>query len=168
METAFREIRPADNSSIAGIIRTVMPEFGVDRPGFAIFDPEVDHMYEAYQKPRSSYLVCEVDGVVIGGAGIAGLAGSKNEICELQKMYFLPGARGKGLGQQMLQRCLEEAKRFGYTQCYIETFHSMHAAIRLYEANGFKSITTPLGATGHFGCDAFYLLDLDSTSKPGT
>ena len=31
---------------------------------------------------------------------------------------------------------------------------------RLYERSGFRRIAGPMGATGHGGCNAFYLLDL--------
>jgi putative acetyltransferase len=33
----------------------------------------------------------------------------------------------------------------------------MDAAQRLYERNGFTRIPAALGATGHFGCNRFYL-----------
>jgi putative acetyltransferase len=36
----------------------------------------------------------------------------------------------------------------------------MDAAMRLYERSGFRRIDAPLGATGHGGCNTFYLLDL--------
>ena len=50
----IRPIRPADDASVAAIIRAVMPEFGADGPGFAIHDPEVDHMSDAYARPGSA------------------------------------------------------------------------------------------------------------------
>ena len=69
----IRPIEPRDNTAMAAIIRSVMPEFGADGPGFAIHDAEVNTMYEAYAQPRSSYFVVERDGMVIGGGGIAPL-----------------------------------------------------------------------------------------------
>ena len=36
----------------------------------------------------------------------------------------------------------------------------MDAAQRLYERSGFPRIDCPMGATGHGGCNTFYLLDL--------
>jgi len=32
--------------------------------------------------------------------------------------------------------------------------------MRLYERSGFRRIAGPMGATGHGGCNTFYLLDL--------
>jgi putative acetyltransferase len=36
----------------------------------------------------------------------------------------------------------------------------MDAAMKLYERTGFRRLPGPMGATGHGGCNAFYLLDL--------
>jgi len=157
---SIRPVAPSDNAQIAEIIRTVMPEFGANGAGFAIHDQEVDNMFSAYSRPRCSYFVCEMDGRIIGGGGIAPLEGGDEGTCELKKMYFLPEARGKGLGQQVLQRCLIAAKDKGFRYCYLETFNTMKDAMKLYAKNGFIKIPGALGNTGHFACDTFYQLDL--------
>jgi len=156
----LRPIRAEDDPAVAAIIRTVMPEFGATGSGFAIADPEVDWMSRAYGAPRHAYFVIEQDGRVLGGAGIAPLAGAGPDTCELRKMYFLPEARGSGAGAAMMARCLDAARGFGFARCYLETFTGMDAAMRLYERSGFARIAAPMGATGHGGCDRFYLLDL--------
>ncbi len=158
----IRPIQPADDAAIAAIIRTVMPEFGAVGSGFAIADPEVDWMSRAYAAPRHAYFVLERDGRVLGGAGVAPLAGGDPETCELRKMYFLPEARGLGAGTAMMERCLAAARGFGFARCYLETLTGMDAAMRLYERSGFRRIDAPLGATGHGGCNRFYLLELAS------
>ena len=157
---SLRPIKPGDDPAMAAIIRTVMPEFGATGAGFAINDPEVDWMSKAYAAPRSAYFVVERDGAVIGGGGVAPLLGSDGATCELRKMYFLPEARGLGAGTAMMQRCLQAARGYGFTRCYLETLCGMDAAMRLYERSGFRRIDAPLGATGHGGCNTFYLLDL--------
>src|SRR6478735_9636488 len=123
MESDFtiRPIEPRDDATIAKIIRTVMPEFGADGPGFAIHDAEVDTMSTAYSRPRSRYFIIEADGAVQGGAGIAPLDGGAADVCELRKMYFLPTLRGRGAGKAAIDRCLEAARTFGFKRCYIET-----------------------------------------------
>lgn len=161
--TAFsiRPIQPGDDAAMAAIIRTVMPEFGAVGSGFAIADPEVDWMSRAYAAPRHAYFVVERDGRVVGGGGVAPLAGADTGTCELRKMYFLREARGLGAGAALMARCLAAARDFGFARCYLETLTGMDAAMRLYERSGFRRIDAPLGATGHSGCDVFYLLDLD-------
>ncbi len=156
----LRSITPADDAAISAIIRRVMPEFGADGPGFAIHDPEVGAMSEAYAAPGAAYFVIEREGRVLGGAGIAALADAGADICELRKMYFLPELRGCGAGRGLLRHCLSKARELGYRQCYIETLHGMEVAQRLYESEGFRRIDAPIGNTGHFGCNRFYLLDL--------
>ena len=153
----IRPIRPDDDAAMAAIIRTVMPEFGATGCGFAINDPEVDWMSRAYDAPRCAYFVIEQDGVVVGGAGIAPLEGGDAGTGELRKMYFLPQARGRGAGAAMMQRCLQAARDAGFRQCYLETLGGMDAAMKLYERSGFPRIDGPMGATGHGGCNTFYL-----------
>src|SRR5688572_595383 len=99
----FRPIEPADDPAVARLIRAVMPEFGACGSGFAIQDPEVDRMHATYSLPRSAYWVLQRDGAVIGGGGVAPLRGGDEDTCELQKMYFLPEARGLGLGRRLLE-----------------------------------------------------------------
>ena len=157
---AIRPIRADDEIAIAAIIRTVMPEFGANGDGFAINDPEVDWMSRAYAEPRSAYFVVECAGRVAGGGGVAPLVGGDAGTCELRKMYFLPELRGLGAGTALMQVCLDTARGFGFRQCYLETLRGMDAAMKLYEKTGFSRLPGPLGATGHGGCDAFYLLSL--------
>ena len=140
MRLAIRRITKEDDKAIANIIRTVMPEFGASGQGFAIHDNEVDNMFEAYSQPRCAYFVCAIEGMVVGGAGIAPLAGGDVNTCELKKMYFLPAGRGKGFGKQVLLQCLKTAKEAGFTYCYLETFNTMKDAMNLYEKTGFKKI----------------------------
>lgn len=156
----IRPIRAEDDAAVASIIRAVMPEFGASGSGFAINDPEVDWMHRAYSAPRSAYFVVERDARVCGGAGVAPLEGGDESTCELRKMYFLPELRGLGAGAALMARCLDAARGFGFRRCYIETLTGMDAAMRLYERTGFRRTDTPLGATGHGGCDRYYLLDL--------
>jgi len=156
----IRPIAAGDDAAMAAIIRSVMPSFGAVGDGFAINDPEVDWMSRAYSEPRCSYFVVEVDGVVKGGAGVAPLTNGDEDVCELRKMYFLPEMRGRGAGAAMMERCLDAARGHGFRRCYLETLRGMDAAMKLYERSGFRKIPGPLGATGHGGCNAFYLLDL--------
>lgn len=156
----LRPIEARDDAAVAGIIRTVMPEFGAVGDGYAINDPEVDWMSRAYADPRSAYFVIEHEGIVQGGGGVAPLAGADTDTCELRKMYFLPTLRGLGAGAALMMQCLDAARRIGFKRCYLETLTGMDAAKKLYARTGFRRIDGPLGATGHGGCNTFYLRDL--------
>ena len=145
---------------MAAIIREVMTSFGAYGPGYSINDPEVDAMSAHYPEPRAAYFVLEHGGCLLGGGGIGPLAGAGPDTCELRKMYFQPELRGRGFGEKMLQRCLLAARERGYRRCYLETLTHMDAAQQLYAKAGFTRIPGPLGATGHSGCNRFYLLEL--------
>jgi putative acetyltransferase len=156
----IRPIEARDDVAVAQVIRSVMPEFGADGPGFAIHDPEVDAMSAAYSGPGQRYFVVELGGEVTGGAGISALAGGDGTVCELRKMYFLPRLRGLGAGRALISQCLDFARTAGFAQCYLETLTGMDRAQALYERVGFQRITAAMGATGHFACNRFYLLSL--------
>ncbi len=157
----FRPIRPEDDAAVAAIIRTVMPEFGADGPGFALHDPEVDHMSRAYAALGATYfVVVDEEGCLVGGGGVARLEGGTEGVCELRKMYFLRSARGKGAGEALLRHCLAVALELGYRICYLETLTGMDRAIKLYQKLGFQPLCAPLGRTGHGGCDRWFALDL--------
>lgn len=159
----MRLIEAKDDPQMGRIIRQVMTEFNAVGEGYSIQDPEVDAMTAAYSDDRAAYFVIEnSSGQLVGGAGYAQLAGADTNTCELRKMYLIEGGRGAGLGRILLETCLEGARQDGYQRCYLETLDHMTSARRLYEANGFKRINKPLGATGHFGCDAWYELPLVS------
>ena len=163
---AIRPMRPGDRVAVARLIRVVMPELGAKGPGFAINDPEVDDMFGAYQAARSAYFVVTRPDprtgaeVVVGGGGYAPLVGGDGETGELRKMYFMPEVRGLGLGQKLLASCLAHATRAGFARMYLETLAAMVQARTLYERSGFQRLSRPMGATGHFGCNSFYVKDL--------
>ena len=153
----IREIEPKDNAQLAKVIRSVILEMGAPKTGTAYEDKATDQMFETYQKEKTVYFVLELNNNVIGGAGIAQLDNSKDNTCELQKMYFLPKARGKGLGTKLITKCLEKAKELGFENCYLETLPYMKAAVKLYKKNGFINLEKPLGNTQHYSCNVWML-----------
>jgi putative acetyltransferase len=158
----IREIQPADNRRIAEIIRQVLTEYGANRPGFAWADPELEELATAYHNEQSAYYVVTVQGVVVGGAGIAPFPCETPQLCELQKMYLLPDQRGQGIGRALMATALHAAQSKHYRGCYLETLGGMTEAIALYEKSGFQQLTYPLGNSGHTGCNRFYLMQFSS------
>jgi len=151
----LRKIKSKDNGLIAKIIRKVLLEFGGDKPGTAYHDYDTDHMFEAYQANNEVYYIALIDDKVVGGCGIKALKGNTLEICELQKLYILAETRGMGIGRILVEKCLEFAIQSGYKKCYLETFPTMLAAINLYQKYGFTRLKSPMGETGHCGCDVW-------------
>ena len=156
----IRKIEKKDNREVAQLIRSIFDEMNIPKVGTAYADPYLDLMFEEYSKSKSVYFVVEHNGKIIGSAGVAPLESETETICELQKMYFLPEARGKGIGSQMMYNCLQSAKDFGFQKCYLETMPFMHDAQKLYKKVGFEYINAPMGSTGHVSCPIWMLKDL--------
>ncbi|WP_105648561.1 GNAT family N-acetyltransferase [Cronobacter dublinensis] len=161
VEIIMRRMTAADNATVARVIRQVSAEYGLTADkGYTVADPNLDVLYTQYSKPGHAYWVVELDGEVVGGGGIAPLACSETDLCELQKMYFLPAARGKGLAKKLALQALEFARAQGYRRCYLETTAFLKEAIALYERLGFVHISEPLGCTGHVDCEVRMLKTL--------
>lgn len=157
MHWIIRPVESQDNGPLEAMIKAVLIEYGCVGEGYAFSDPELACLYETYSQPGSAYWVLadsETDRIM-GGGGFARLAGTmpKEGICELQKLYFSPEARGHGFGKKFMTLCLEGATHAGYRLMYLETVPQMKEAIGLYEKFGFTHIPGPMGDTGHSKCD---------------
>ncbi|ASV31959.1 GNAT family N-acetyltransferase [Maribacter cobaltidurans] len=159
-EVRIREINPGDNEEVARVVREVLVEMGVPKVGTAYADKALDYMYEKYDVPKATYFVIDDGGNIIGCAGVAQLENYEGNVCELQKMYFLKEARGRGLGAKMMEVCLDRAREFGYEKCYLETMPYMKDAQKLYKKSGFEYIDAPMGNTGHYSCPVWMLKTL--------
>ncbi len=159
-EPIIRPIEKKDDQQIAHVIRAVLFELGVPRVGTVYEDAGLDRMFETFQKEKARYFVVTKNDNIVGGGGIAQLDNYKGNVCELQKMYFFPIARGRGIGALMIDVCLQTAKEFGYERCYLETMPYMKAAQNLYRKHGFEALPGPMGDTGHFACGVYMIKDL--------
>lgn len=156
----LRKITEADNETMAVIIRSSLEEFGAAKPGTVYFDPTTDNLFGLFTAKNSVYFIAESNGEIAGGAGIFPTEGLPFATCELVKMYVSSNARGMGLGQLLLDKCIEEAKASGFNKMYIETMLELINAIEMYKKNGFTFLTGPIGNSGHTGCDIFMIKDL--------
>lgn len=160
MNYTIRKIEPKDNLKIASVIRNIFEELDAPKVGTAYADPHLNTLFEVYQAENEIYFVVEKDEMILGGCGVGNLMDGEFKICELQKMYLAKEARGKGIAQELMQKCLEFAKQVGYNKCYIETLPFMKDAQKLYVKSGFTYIDAPMGSTGHNACDVFMIKDL--------
>ena len=154
MKDTIREIEPRDNQAVEQMIRTCLLEYGGGREGTAWCDPDLGRFSELYTGEGRKYWVATDEvGTVVGGAGIGPLEGVEG-VCELQKMYCLPAARGTGTARRLIELCLDYAAKY-YKICYLETFGNMYAAQKFYAKHGFTRLDAPMGGTGHYSCDVW-------------
>lgn len=156
----IRPILPRDNAEIAGIIRSVLTEFGADKPGTVFTDPTTDDLFSLFQEPRSVYYVAEENGKLLGGCGIYPTEGLPDGCTELVKLYLAADGRGRGTGKQLMETCAGAARSLGFTELYLETLPELHIAVGLYEKCGFAYLPGPYGNSGHYACNIHMLKKL--------
>ncbi len=149
----IRPLLAEDNLRIAQIIRSVLAEFGANKPGTVYFDPTTDDLFNLFSIEGAAYFVAVAEGQIIGGSGIYPTTGLPAGFCELVKLYLIPEARGLGLGLRLMKTCFLKAAELGFSDIYLETMPELRNAIGLYEKAGFSYLPGPLGKSGHFGCD---------------
>lgn len=156
MAYRIREIEKRDDSAVESVIRSCLIEFGANHEGTAWADPDLCRFSEIYNTEGNKYWVAEDEtGEIVGGVGI-GCLDKYGALCELQKMYCLPHARGTGLAHELITIALDYAKKY-YSRCYLETCDNMIAAQKFYEKHGFFRVDKPVIETEHFACEVKYL-----------
>jgi putative acetyltransferase len=160
MQITYRRLEIKDSPVIAALIRAILEEFHIDRPGTAYTDPTTDDLFSLFSEPHSVYYVAQKEGIIVGGCGIFPTDGLPGDCVELVKYYVLPEVRGQGIGKKLMQLCIEQARQFGYTRLYLETVPELGDAIRIYEKAGFEHISDAMGNSGHYFCNVWMLKDL--------
>ncbi|MBF4607974.1 ribosomal protein S18-alanine N-acetyltransferase [Curtobacterium sp. VKM Ac-1393] len=95
--------------------------------------------------PHGYYIVIEtVDDttvpLVVGYAGLSSLAG--NPVADVQTIAVAADQRGKGLGRVLFSELLDEARRRGVHEVFLEVRADNPVAQAMYAAFGFERIAT--------------------------
>lgn len=160
MNYTIREILPEDNQTLASVIRSILEEHGMNKPGTVYTDPTTDQLFELFQTPDSFYYVVEIDDAIVGGCGVFPTDGLPDGCAELVKLYLLSNCRGLGIGKLLLDLCAETASKIGYRKLYLESMPELSKAVGLYESVGYERIDAPMGNSGHFACDLWMIKEL--------
>jgi len=162
MTLTIREIEQKDNPNIARVIRHILKEHGVDKPGTVFTDPTTDTLFEVFEHSNAYYEIVEDENSneILGGCGIFPTDGLPDGCIELVKLYLHASTRGKGLGRTLMERSIEKAREMGFSTVYLETFPELGSAVELYRKLGFVDLNEPLGNSGHFACNMWMLKDL--------
>lgn len=155
----FRIIQHSDNKELAEVIRIVLREHGVAKPGTVYTDPTTDALFELFQPETASYFVATDGDKIIGGCGIYPTEGLPAGCAELVKLYLLKEYRNLGIGKKLIEQSIEFASKY-YNSIYLETMNELAGAIELYKRLGFRFIDQRLGDSGHFSCPLWMLKSL--------
>ncbi len=86
---------------------------------------------------RGIYLIAHVDAVAVGMGALRPL---EEHSAEVRRLYVLPSHRRLGVARLILAELERQALHFGYHVLRLETGDRQQAALRLYEACGFRRI----------------------------
>jgi putative acetyltransferase len=106
----------------------------------AAYPPESRHGYSVDMLIREGvhFFVARVDGAPAGCAGVEFVP--DGGYGELKRMYVRPAWRGARIGLRLLQHIEDHTRSAGYMLLRLETGVDQAAAIRLYEAAGYRRI----------------------------
>jgi len=107
---------------------------------FQDFAQELATLPGAYAPPRGRLLLAGPPEAPLGCIAVRplSLAGApEGATGEVKRLYVRPEARGTGLGRELVEALLREARAIGYRELKLDTIDWMADARRLYQRLGF-------------------------------
>ena len=109
--------------------------------GFQDFESELQHLPGDYAAPRGALLLAIVNHEVAGCCALRPLdAADAPNASEMKRLYVRPAFRRLGLGRQLAEAIMDEARRHGYGCILLDTLDEMETARALYEDLGFEEV----------------------------
>jgi ribosomal protein S18 acetylase RimI-like enzyme len=103
-----------------------------------------DTLAEELADACSTFFLAEIDAVI---AGYAKLIESYAPDCvtgkqpvEIERIYTLPEHFGKGVGEALMNRCLQEAKQQGFQTVWLGVWERNDRARAFYRKFGFRDV----------------------------
>src|SRR5688572_127693 len=123
---------PADLEALRELFREYAR--GVDEPCcFAGFEREV------LELPRGYFLLLLAEDPA-GATGCVALRALDARTAEVKRLYVRSRARGRGTGRALIEAALAAAREAGYRRVVLDSLPTMHEALGLYRALGFREI----------------------------
>ncbi|HEX8195615.1 MAG TPA: GNAT family N-acetyltransferase [Pyrinomonadaceae bacterium] len=105
---------------------------------FQQFEDELENLPGKYAAPEGRLLLARSGEAL---AGCAALRKIDAKTCEMKRLFVRETFRGSGLGKQLTEILIAEARKIGYRKMRLDTLpDKMPLAVRLYERLGFRQI----------------------------
>jgi ribosomal protein S18 acetylase RimI-like enzyme len=131
---------PDDIEAVRGLFLDYQADLGIDLC-FQGFAAELDELPGVYAPPNGAIALALVGGSPAGCCAFRPLEGSDHlNACEMKRLFVRPAFRGFGLGRQLVDLILSEARLAGYTNMLLDTLTDMEAARALYQEAGFYEV----------------------------
>lgn len=126
--------------TVREIFREYAATLGVDL-AFQDFEAELAGLPGDYAAPRGHLLLAQVDGAIAGCCALRPLdAADYPNASEMKRLYVRKAFRGFGLGRELAEAMLDQARRAGYACVLLDTLDGMESARALYTDLGFEEI----------------------------
>ncbi|MBT9507866.1 GNAT family N-acetyltransferase [Rhodoferax sp.] len=140
---SVRFLTPTSSSeldALRGIFREYADSLAVDLC-FQGFEAELASLPGEYAEPRGALLMALVNEEVAGCCALRPLDNVDYiNACEMKRLYVRPLFRKSGLGRQLAEAILDQARLAGYNSVLLDTLDDMESARALYEELGFSEI----------------------------
>jgi ribosomal protein S18 acetylase RimI-like enzyme len=124
-------------SSVKSLFLEYAGSLGFDL-SFQDFNRELAELPGEYSEPAGCILIAREGSAIVGCVALRSFGG--REVCEMKRLYVRVAFRGRGVGRQLAESIIAEAKVRGYRKMKLDTLASMGKAIQLYKSLGFKQI----------------------------
>lgn len=105
---------------------------------FQGFESELSELPGKYAPPDGTLLLAYTDEKL---AGCIALRNLEDGICEMKRLFVRSDFRGEGIGVQLIERLIADAREIGYVKMRLDTYPAkMAKAVSLYESHGFRLI----------------------------
>jgi putative acetyltransferase len=145
-DVRIEAVQEADTAAVTQMIRQNLEAFEEHGSVLASMSRRLLDLYGSYNQEGAKYFVARDmarGGQCIGGAGIGSFHGLpvSEGVAEIRDLVVEPDYRGQGLGNKLLNRCLDEAITNGYLRAYLETTPQMKHAQKLFMRTGFRPVS---------------------------
>jgi GNAT superfamily N-acetyltransferase len=135
------QIFPAQTQDDIDHARTLFEEYAANLGislCFQNFDQELKSLPGKYAPPDGLLLLAVENDELAGCIALRKLGPG---ICEMKRLFVRPAFRSHGLGRELVETIIDEARKLGYTHMRLDTLPGlMDKAIALYRSFGFVEI----------------------------